>query len=278
VIDLHLHTSASDGAHDPDALVRLAREAGVTVLSVTDHDTVAAVAQVVAAGAREQVAVVPGIEITSVLDERDVHILGYFLDVESNRLRSFLVSQRADRIRRARAIAGRLSALGAPIDIEAVLQDVAAAGADRAVARPRLAVELWRAGHVQSPAEAFERWIGEGRPAYEPRSGASPAEVVSVIRESGGLASLAHPGLLGRDEIIPGLIEAGLAAIEVYHGDHDAAQRAHYATLARRHNLAMTGGSDYHGEDGGRHSTLGSVSLPEQEFQRLCARAGGRWP
>lgn len=274
MIDLHLHTTASDGRLGPEALVRRASETGIRTLSVTDHDTVVAVPAVTAAARPPGITVVPGIEITAVLDARDVHVLGYFIDPASDLLRGFLISQRASRVERARLIGARLAALGCPIDIDAVLRD-AAARPDHAVARPRIAAELVRAGHVHSAGEAFDRLIGEGRPAYVPRWGASPAEVVGMIGRAGGIASLAHPGLLGRDDLIDDLVAAGLAALEVYHSDHDEAARAHYAALARRYDLAVTGGSDYHGDDG-HHAMLGSVSLPEEEFERLCARAASR--
>ena len=275
MIDLHLHTTASDGRLEPEALIRRAREAGIHTLSVTDHDTVAAVSAATAAAHAHGIAIVPGIEITAVVDARDVHVLGYFIDPASGALRDFLVVQRAARVERARMMAERLAALGCPIDIDAVLRD-AAAHPDHAVARPRIAVELVRAGHVASADEAFDRLIGEGRPAYVPRWAASPEEVVSTIGRAGGLASLAHPGLLGRDDLIGGLVAAGLAALEVYHSDHDEVARARYAELARRYDLAVTGGSDYHGDESSRHAAIGSVSLPAEEFTRLCARAGRR--
>jgi len=273
LIDLHVHTTASDGRCTPEDLVRRASEAGIGILSVTDHDTTAAVEAATAAGRALGVTVVPGIEITAVLDARDVHVLGYFVDPASPVLREFLGGQRADRVRRAREMAERLAALGCAIDIDSILADVAA-NPDRAVARPRIAFELIRAGWVDSLPEAFDRFIGEGRPAYVPRSGASPQEVVGAIRRAGGVAALAHPGLLGRDDLIPEMVNAGMAALEVYHGDHDEGMRARYAALARRLDLAATGGSDYHGDDAGQHAALGSVSVPRDEYVRLCARAG----
>lgn len=272
MIDLHLHTNASDGLYGPDELLRRARDVGLRIVSVTDHDTMAGVPGAMEAAADCGLHCVAGIEITAVLGARDVHILGYFLDPASIPLRDFLASLRADRIRRARQMAERLASVGCPIDIDTVLRDVAA-DPDRAVARPRIAVELLRAGHVDSLAEAFDRLIGEGRPAYVPRSGATPREVVSLIRSAGGVAALAHPGLLRQDDLIPELVDAGMAAIEVYHGDHDEATQARYAAVARQYDLVMTGGSDYHGEGLGRHAALGTISVPAAEFERLRARA-----
>lgn len=273
MIDLHLHTNASDGCCAPEELIRRACEAGLRVVGVTDHDTMAGVPAADASARQCGLTVVGGIEVTAVLGTRDVHVLGYFLDPANDTLVSFLAGQRDDRLRRAKEIATRLDALGLPIDIEKVLQD-AAAHPDRSVARPRIAVELTRAGHVGSPAEAFDRLIGEGRPAYVPRAGASPEAVVQTIRRAGGVAALAHPGLLGRDDLIESLVAAGMAAIEVHHPEHDEAARAHYAALARRYDLAVTGGTDYHGDASSRHAPLGSITLPAEDFERLRALAG----
>ena len=271
MIDLHTHTTASDGQLAPAALVERAMAAGIRVLGVTDHDTTAGVAAATAAGAAAGVTVVPGIEVTAVLGARDVHVLGYFVDPASVMLAEFLSRQRADRVRRAHRIGDRLRELGCPIDIDAL---VAATPHGKALARPMIAAALVAAGHVASAREAFDSLIGEGRPAYIARQGASPAEVVAIIGRAGGVASLAHPGLLGRDDLIAGLAAGGLAAIEAYHGDHDADDVARYVGLARELDLAVTGGSDFHGDESHRHAALGSVTLPEDDYARLCARAG----
>ncbi len=271
MIDLHAHTTASDGQLEPAALVERARAAGVRVLGVTDHDTTAGVAAATAAGAALGVAVVPGIEVTAVLDARDVHVLGYFVDPGSTMLAGFLAGQRADRVRRARAIGDRLRELGCPIDIDAL---VAATPRGKSLARPMIAAALVQAGHVASAKEAFDRLIGEGKPAYMGRQGASPAEVVAIIARAGGVASLAHPGLLRRDDLVPGLAAAGLPAIEVYHSEHDEDDVARYLSLACELGLAITGGSDFHGDHSHRRAVLGGIRLPEDDYARLCERAG----
>jgi predicted metal-dependent phosphoesterase TrpH len=271
LIDLHTHTTASDGRLAPAALARQAHLAGITVLGVTDHDTTEGVPAVAAAAVAYGLAVVPGIEITAVHEGRDVHVLGYFVDPASPALADFLAAQRADRVRRALDIAGRLAALGCPIDTAPL---VARGDADGVVARPLIAAALVEAGHVATIAEAFDRLIGEGQPAYVPRRGAAPADVVAIVARAGGVASLAHPGLLGRDDLIPALAAAGLPAIEVYHSDHDEEAQARYRGLAGRFGLAVTGGSDFHGDDAHRHAALGSVALPEADYRRLRARAG----
>lgn len=271
MIDLHTHTTASDGHCEPAELVRRAWLAGLTVLGVTDHDTTAGIAGATAAAAAYGLTVVTGIEVTAVVDERDVHVLGYFVDPFSTPLAEFLAAQRADRVRRAHAIGDKLRALGCPIDVDGL---VANARDGKAVARPRIAAALVQAGHVASTREAFDRYIAEGRPAYVARQGASPREVVGVIGRAGGIASLAHPGLLRRDDLVPDLAAAGLAALEVYHSDHDDTARARYLALAAEHGLAISGGSDFHGDESHRHATLGSVTLPGEDYRRLCTRAG----
>ena len=212
----------------------------------------------------------PGVEITAVFEQRDVHLLGYFLDPSPRALESFLQSQRNDRIARARAISEKLDELGVPIAIEPIVESAVAEG--RAVARPLLARALVAAGHASSLREAFDRWIGDGRTAYVPRTGSSPADVVRLVSRAGGVCSIAHPRLLNRDHLVPSLAKAGLAAIEVYHPQHDRSARQHYRQLAVQHDLAVSGGSDFHGDDHHRASSLGSVGVPQEAFIPLLQR------
>ena len=268
MIDLHLHTTASDGTDTPAGLVRACREAGITTMAVTDHDTTAAIAAAAREAARASIEFVPGIEITAAWRGTDVHVLGYYFDPGCAALTSFLDAQLEDRVRRARAIAGRLASLGAPVDMEAL---IARAGS-RPVLRPHIAQALVEAGHVGHEREAFDRYIGEGKPAYVPRRGATPAEVVAVIRHAGGISSMAHPGVTRRDDLIPGLAEAGLDALEVYHSDHPTDETARYLALARQLGLAVTGGSDFHGFRSAHASGFGTVCLPDPDFAALRGR------
>ena len=270
MIDLHLHTTASDGTLAPAALIDRARAVGLRTLSVTDHDTMAGVPEAAEAAAAHGLEFLPGIEITAVSEQRDVHMLGYFLDPSPPGLEPFLEIQRGDRLRRAREMANLLAGLGAPIDIDGLIGQATAEG--RTIARPMVARALMEAGHVTSEQEAFDRWIRNGGPAYIARQGVSPAEVVRLISRAGGVSALAHPGLLGRDELIPSLAKAGLGAIEVYHSEHDARAQAHYARLATQHELAISGGSDYHGESHHRAKSLGVVTLPREAFMQLLQR------
>jgi predicted metal-dependent phosphoesterase TrpH len=271
MIDLHLHTTASDGRLSPDQLVRRAADAGIRVMAVTDHDTMAGVAPATQTAAALDVTIVPGIEITAVLDGRDVHVLGYYLDAQDGALNAVLQAQQYERVERAREIAGRLARLGVPIDIEALLAAAAAGGGS--VARPQLAAALVAAGHAVDVPDAFARWLGEECAAFVPHRGRGPADVVSVIAGSRGAASLAHPGTTGRDDIIPALVEAGLTAVEAYHSAHDAVAQARYVDLARSYGLAVTGGSDFHGDGLRRAEFFGVMGLPAEEFERFQARA-----
>ena len=270
MIDLHLHTTASDGTESPAELVAACRTAGLTIIAVADHDTIAGVAEVDAAARAAGLRAVPGIEITAAWRERDIHILGYFLDAESGGLAAFLDAQRKDRVRRARVIGDRLAGLGVPVDMEALI--VRAKG--RPVVRPLIAAALVAAGHVATEQEAFERWLADGQPAFVPRAGATPADVVRAIRAAGGVSSLAHPGVTQGDGVIPELIAAGLDAIEVYHPDHTGADVARFRELARACGLAVSGGSDYHGARSHHAYGLGLVTLPAEDFEVLRQRAG----
>jgi predicted metal-dependent phosphoesterase TrpH len=272
VIDLHLHTTASDGQLSPAALVERAVRRGITILSITDHDTTAALDAAAAAAARHGVTLVPGIEITAVEQARDVHILGYFIDARHAGLSAFLARQRGERLRRVARIGERLAQIGYPIDTGSLVSEADQADG-HSVGRPRVADALIAAGHVRDRDEAFARLLGDNRPAFVPRSGEPPEAVIAVIRDAGGIASLAHPGLLRMDHLIGRLAAADLAAVEACHSDHDEAAERRYRALAAQHGLAVSGGSDFHGDADRRVGALGAVTLPIADFERLRALA-----
>jgi predicted metal-dependent phosphoesterase TrpH len=269
VIDLHLHTTASDGLLQPVELVDMAWRAGIKTMSVTDHDTVAAVSEVEAAARSSGLGFVPGIEVTAIHDRRDVHMLGYFFDRDNVDLAAFLERQRADRVRRAGAMADRLAEMGKPIDRERLLRP---RQPGRSLGRPMIAKALVRAGHVADSRQAFDQLIGEGKPAFVPRTGPSPADVIEILRKAGGIVSLAHPGLLRRDDLIPAMVDAGLESLEAFHSDHDGATTEHYLALAEKYGVAVSGGSDYHGEKERRRAAFGTIGLTPELFERLSAR------
>jgi predicted metal-dependent phosphoesterase TrpH len=274
LIDLHTHTTASDGQCTAGELVARAAAAGVQVLAVTDHDTVAACRDAGEACAAADIEFVVGIEVTAVRDAVDVHTLGYFLDLDSPALADFLTEQRRQRIARVRQMIDRLAGFGIPLDAAAILQP-AVDDPSKSAGRPWIARALVAAGHVASTSEAFDRWLAGGRPAFVPRVAATPEQVFAHVHAAGGIASIAHPGLLKHDEWLPALVEAGLDAIEAYHSDHDAAATSRYVQMAAEFGVAVSGGSDYHA-DPRRRRVLGGVGLPRDDYERLKARAATR--
>lgn len=279
MIDLHLHTTASDGRCTPAELVDQVRAAGITTFAVTDHDTVAALDEVRALIAGQPLTLVPGLEVTAVWEGRDVHVLGYWIDTGDASLLAFLAEQRRRRVTRVEAIADALARVGAPVDLQPLLAQVAArAGA--AVGRPGVAQALVAAGHASSVQDAFDRLLGEGRPAYVPRVGEPPETVCAIIHAARGIASLAHPGVTRRDDCLERWARGGLDALEAYHSDHSEADRVRYLERATQMGLAVSGGSDFHGDDPmshrARRRTLGAVALPAERWAALVAARDAR--
>jgi 3',5'-nucleoside bisphosphate phosphatase len=274
VIDLHLHTTASDGLLVPAALVARAAAAGLTIIAVTDHDTVGGLVEAVDVGRTRGVRVIAGIEMTAVEDDNDIHVLGYFIDPDNDILAGFLREQREGRIRRVREIGERLRSLSVPVDVDALI--ATADLGSRSIGRPAIADALVASGQAVDRTDAFTRLLGRGRPGFVPRRGVSAAAVIDTIHTAAGIASLAHPGISASDSLVEALTGKGLDAIEVWHSDHSSDQQRHYSTLADRLGLAKSGGSDFHG-DGVHHAArLGAVLLPEPEFQRLEAASERR--
>lgn len=252
-----------------------AAAAGVTVLSVTDHDTVAGCETAALSCEAAGIEFVPGIEVTSVVDGMDVHVLGYFIDITSDRLQTLLVAQRQSRVARLRAMVERLASLGISLDVDAILEP-GMTDPSKAVGRPWIARALVEGGHARDTSEAFDRWLAAGRPAFVPRAGAAPEEVFSWIHEAGGIASIAHPVLLQHDDWIPRFAAGGLDALEAYHTKHDKETRARYLALAATLNLGVSGGSDYHADEAHGPGGPGSVSLPREDYEALQARCLAR--
>jgi 3',5'-nucleoside bisphosphate phosphatase len=270
LIDLHTHTTASDGRWTPADLVARAAARGVTVLSVTDHDTAAGCEAAAEACRARGITFVPGIEITAIRESADVHVLGYFIDVQSPRLATFLAGQRQERLDRIRAMLHRLRSLGIDLDAETIIRPAVDDSA-KAIGRPWIARALIAAGHVQTMNEAFERFLARGRPAFVPRAGAPPQAVFASIHDAGGLASLAHPALVGHDEWIPDFVAEGVDALEAYHTDQDEPATARYLAAAKHYGLLVTGGSDCHGDES-HGAAPGGVSLPRDAYDRLVSR------
>ena len=274
MIDLHLHTTASDGRLPPRTLVRRAAGAGIRVMSVTDHDSVAGLEDARQTAEAAGITFVDGIELTAVHLGRDVHILAYFIDTTDQTLLEFLQRQRDRRTDRLREIGERLAALGAPVDVEAILGKVASHPGSSA-GRPFIARALVQAGHATSSQDAFDRFLSTGQPAFVPRVGPSPIEVVELVHRVRGLASMAHPGVTKQPPLMTALVDAGLDAIEVYHSDHTLEIRRDLQAFVSKYRLLTTGGSDFHGDED-RNRIIGAVTLPQADFARLESTARER--
>ena len=274
-IDLHVHSSASDGTDPPATVVRRAARANLDVVALTDHDTQAGIAE-----ARQALppglTLVPGMELSCLLEGSSVHLLAYLVDPDDPALNAETELIRDDRTHRARAMVGKLRELGAPVTWDQVMG--IAGGA--VVGRPHIARALAAAGVVETPADAFtEEWIGDGGRAYAGRYAPDPARAITLVRAAGGVPVLAHPRSPGyemADEVIIGLAAAGLAGVEVWHPDHDHSERRRLAALASRLGLVATGGSDDHGSFNA--SGLGSETTPPEEYERLLGQATGAHP
>jgi predicted metal-dependent phosphoesterase TrpH len=272
MIDLHLHTTASDGALSAAELVARAQDKGLTTIAVTDHDSMAAVPELEALTREAGLDFVSGIEITTLWGGRDVHVLAYFLDWRSPRVAGLLSTQGRARTERARRIGDRLKTLGVALDVEELITAID----PRAIGRPAIAKALVDAGYVPDVQAAFDEFLAHGAAAWVTHVAEAPHDIIRFIEGEGGLASFAHPGVTAQDELLDELAGDGLHAVEVYHPEHSADDTARYLAFARRRGLLVTGGSDYHGEHGRRPEAFGSVVLPDDEFRRMLARQKAR--
>jgi predicted metal-dependent phosphoesterase TrpH len=273
-IDLHTHSTASDGLLAPAALVDEARTRGVGLLAVADHDTTAGVNEAVAAGRDRGVEVWPAVELSCDVDAGEVHVLGYLVVPDLPWFQQLLGRLRDGRERRAERMVEKLAALGVVV----AFARVRALANGGAIGRPHVARALLEAGHVKTVNEAFERFIGRAGPAYVERVKVTPVQAVQVIRAAGGLAVLAHPGWGGHDALIPELVAAGLDGIEVYYPDHTPDQVRHYNGLAERHGLLVTGGTDFHGGGLATRVPVGGQYVPEAVVEPLRRAAARRAP
>ena len=266
-VDLHAHTTYSDGALSPGDLVRLAIERQLAALAVTDHDSIDGLPAARETAGRE-LELVPGIEVSSTLNGLDLHILGYYIDPENDELRRRLESFRVERLERVREMAVRLGALGAPVDVGEV---VSLAG-HGVVGRPHLAEVLVRAGHADDADDAFRRYLGSRGVAFVPRPAFRPDEAIALVHAAGGVSVLAHPGPGLVDSVVEALVARGLRGIEAWHPQHSPATVRRYEALAERLGVLVTGGSDFHGP--GRSAELGELAVPVRVMGPLKHAAG----
>jgi predicted metal-dependent phosphoesterase TrpH len=269
-LDLHIHTSASDGAWSAEDVVSGAVAGGLDVIAIADHDTTAAVGAARAAGANRNLQVIPALEVSSTWQAREIHVLGYFVDATAPALRAH--GERAVTLRRERMkeMISRLAAEG----IEVSYEDVeGAAGPNRVnLGRPHLAKVLVAGGYVSSVSEAFDRLIGDHHPAFVPTRLLDPAGAVGLILEGGGLPVWAHPPAELIDSLLPGLMKAGLQGLEVYRPTHSRNDVIRLEGICRSTGLVTSGGSDWHTPDSGM--ALGDFHVTADEVEKLLTAGG----
>ena len=274
--DLHLHTTASDGRYSPAELVGKAAGLGLEVIAITDHDSVEGVAPALnAARSFPSLKVIPGVEIGTDVPHGEVHVLGYFINYLDPGLVGRLADLRDSRKTRAKKMIAKLANLGVSIEWERV-QEIAGSGS---VGRPHVAQAIMEKGYVQSLKEAFIKYIGRDGPAYAEREKMTAQEVVEMVAKVGGLAVLAHPADIDDlEDLIPRLQRVGLAGIEVYYNAYGATTIQHLASLASKHGLVATGGSDFHGLEHITETPMGGVSIPPECVERLLASGRRQTP
>lgn len=270
--DLHTHTKISDGTESPADNVRTAKAAGLAAVAITDHDTVAGIPEAEEEGRRLGVIVVPGVEISTLARDQDIHILGYYFRRDDPVFLERLEELRKVRDTRNDLMIARLRELGLEITMEEVLNNrKPGTQAEETVGRPHIAEVLIRKGYVSSLSEAFEKYIGRDGAAYVNPPRISPQEGIRWIHEAGGKAVLAHPGLYRDDALVEELAQNGLDGLEAYHSDHRPEDADRYRAIAERYGLIITAGSDFHGKRNGKvfHAPLGSQKIDISVLQLL---------
>ena len=267
-IDLHIHTVYSDGTSTPEEVVCRAKELGLTAISITDHDSVAGLEEAMATGKKIGLEVIPGIELSTDIGEDEIHLLAYYPDYKDKRFLSRLKEFQSTRAKRNRELLKRLEELGMFIS-DTELREIATRGV---ISRLHIARLMVKKGYVSSIGAAFEEWLSSGKPAYVKRRKISPSQIIRLVLKAGGVPVFAHPYLSGRDDLIPALVKAGLAGIEVYHNAHSAKTRERYKEIAQKYHLLITGGSDCHG-NAKYNILMGRTKVPASLLKDLKAAA-----
>jgi len=266
--DLHMHTNYSDGVLSPAELVKKARAAGLSTISITDHDHVGALDEAIEIGRQMGVTVIPGVELSITILGRDLHILAYFLDYTNQRLLDYLTFFREERLKRAERMVRKFNSINVPLKIDSVLEQAGIA----AVGRPHIANALVDGGLVDSFQQAFTRFIGTGGPAYESKFQLTPSEAFRLISQSGGLSFLAHPGNYLTEQELLELIKLGLDGIEVVHPSHSPAMQEYYRGIVNNYFLLESGGSDFHGGKKNDDHVFGTYCVPLHVVETMRSR------
>ncbi len=271
-VDLHVHTTASDGSMSPGQVVELAASLCLKTIAISDHDTVKGISEALAYGVQLGIEIIPAIELSSKYNSRDVHILGYFIAYRSKKLKDYLGILREARVERAQNIVECLRRQGLGVTFKDVLEIAGTAS----VGRPHIARALLAKNYVQDIGDAFNKYLKRGALCFIEKLVYPTEKAISIIHEAGGVAVFAHPGLARIDEHIPDFIKMGLNGIEAYHAEHTPEQTEHYLKLAKKYGLIVTGGSDDHGPVSTNGLRLGSVNVPDEVVNMLKLAANKR--
>jgi len=264
--DLHLHTTFSDGTDTPRQLVELVHQTGISTMAITDHDNTDAIAIAEPIAKQLGVELIRGIEMSASIEDIEVHLLGFLMDISYAGLQAHLATQQQRRVQRVHQMIKQLQQVGVNISAEEVLQ----LAGEGTVGRPHVARTLLKHGYVSATAEAFTKYLSPGKPGFVSGSQHTPEYIIKVIREAGGVPVLAHPVYLRKDALIEQFVSQGLAGLEVYHSGHPPDLVQHYERIADRLRLLKTGGSDYHG-NAKEGAPVGSVKVSYQLVEGLRA-------
>lgn len=263
-----MHTTHSDGIFSPYELIQKCSKKGLSIISITDHDSVAAFPDAIEIGKEFGIEVIPGVELSALVDDKDVHILGYFVDYTNKRLLEYLEFFRIERVKRAERIVAKLNTINVPLKFQTVM-DRAGNGA---VGRPHIASAMVEEGHIEHYQEAFEKFIGNGGPAYEKKFQLTLEDAIQLISSSGGISVLAHPGRYTTEELLQQTIKSGLDGIEVIHPSHQPSHTAYYRGVVNEYFLLESGGSDFHGGKKNDDDVLGKYYIDEDRVTMMKNR------
>lgn len=268
-MDLHLHSLHSDGTMSIEEIIALSLEKGIQLISITDHDTISGVKEAEALAQGKNIKIVPGIEINTDYKKYEVHILGYFIDINNPRLNETLEKLRDARVGRVKKIIKKLNAL----DISITFDDVLKEGKGESIGRPHVALAMIKKGYGEKVSEIFDQYLEIGRPAYVERFKLTPYDAIELINGAGGIAVLAHPKLVFNDDIVDELLPH-LDGIEIYHSEHSQEDIEHYLDKISQLDLIITGGSDCHGLGKSKGPLLGSVKVPKKYIDKFYELLG----
>jgi len=263
-VDLHMHTYYSDGYYSPYDIVKRAKESGLKIISITDHDGIGALEDAIAYGKDIGVEVIPGVEISTDIEDKEVHLLGYFLDIHNDELIKYLQFFRDERFQRARRIVKKLRNLGLNISIDDVIDQAK----NSAIGRPHIAFALLEKGLIANYHEAFNKYISDNGPAFEKKIHVSPRSALKLISDAGGLSFIAHPGYM-KESILLHLIHTGIDGIEVIHPSHNAHQIKFYRGIVNQYCLLESGGSDFHGGKKGDEDNFGKFRVSVRTVEAM---------